>query len=176
MIIHIVAHNQQGIIGKSGPESLLWSIPEDMKLFSSLTRGTTMVMGRNTYESIGKPLPNRRTIIICSEKHHDTLHAHLAKDHPLACVTVMTIEKFREFLATPVNNNRTFVIVGGEMMYSEFKPNVVYKTLVDFEVDVNDGEQYAKYTPDLTGYFELRSDDLVSKTGLSYKVKCFVKQ
>ena len=44
--------------------SLLWHIPEDMKYFREVTRGSTVIMGRKTYESIGRPLPKRRNLVI----------------------------------------------------------------------------------------------------------------
>lgn len=49
-------------LGKDG--RLLWNIPEDMKFFRETTSGSTVVMGRKTYESIGRPLPNRRNIVL----------------------------------------------------------------------------------------------------------------
>ncbi len=59
-IIAAVADN--GAIGKDN--ALLWHISEDMKYFRSLTTGGTVIMGRKTYESIGRPLPKRRNIVI----------------------------------------------------------------------------------------------------------------
>lgn len=174
MIIHIVAHNDQNIIGKSGPESLLWSIPEDMKLFGNLTKGTTIVMGYNTFLSIGKPLPGRKTIVICSKHRHDILRKELMLEYPLEIVRLMTMEEFEEKVAT--HRHDTFVIVGGEGLYSKFIPNVVYKTVVDFPIEQGSDVQYARYTPDVSKYLMLRSDDLVSKTGVEYFVKCYVKQ
>ena len=46
--------------------ALLWNLPGDMKFFRETTRGQTVIMGRLTYESIGRPLPNRRNIVITS--------------------------------------------------------------------------------------------------------------
>lgn len=55
-------------IGKNrelgGGNSLLWSLPGDMKFFRETTRGATVIMGRLTYESIGRPLPKRRNIVV----------------------------------------------------------------------------------------------------------------
>lgn len=58
----IVAAAENDIIG--GNNQLLWHLPNDLKWFKSLTTGKTVVMGRKTYDSIGRPLPNRRNIII----------------------------------------------------------------------------------------------------------------
>lgn len=61
-VVLIVAMNQQRVIGKDG--GLPWHIPEDLKFFKRQTSGHAVIMGRKTYESVGKPLPKRRNIII----------------------------------------------------------------------------------------------------------------
>ncbi len=63
MIVSIVvAISQNHAIGKDN--KLLWYLPKDLKHFKEITTGHTVIMGRKTYESVGKPLPNRRNIII----------------------------------------------------------------------------------------------------------------
>lgn len=58
----IVAMTEKGIIGNRN--TIPWHIPDDLKTFKRLTLGNTVIMGRKTYESIGKPLPGRHNIII----------------------------------------------------------------------------------------------------------------
>lgn len=58
----IVAVAENGVIG--GSNTLLWHISEDLRRFKQLTSGHTVIMGRKTYLSIGRPLPNRRNIVI----------------------------------------------------------------------------------------------------------------
>ncbi|MDB5022788.1 MAG: dihydrofolate reductase, partial [Mucilaginibacter sp.] len=63
MIISIVvAIAENNAIGKNN--QLLWYLPADLKHFKNITTGHTVIMGRKTYDSVGKPLPNRRNIII----------------------------------------------------------------------------------------------------------------
>ncbi|MGE4159740.1 MAG: dihydrofolate reductase [Planctomycetota bacterium] len=57
-----VAVARNGVIGNKG--QLPWHLPEDLKRFKKLTLGHTVIMGRKTYESIGKPLPGRRNIVL----------------------------------------------------------------------------------------------------------------
>lgn len=64
-IICAIAENRA--IGKNN--DLLWHIPEDFKHFKNLTSGHVILMGQKTYESIGKPLPNRTTIVITNDKN-----------------------------------------------------------------------------------------------------------
>src|SRR5690606_31041421 len=58
----VVAAAENNAIGKDN--QLLWHLPNDLRFFKRTTTGHTVVMGRKTYESVGKPLPNRRHIII----------------------------------------------------------------------------------------------------------------
>jgi dihydrofolate reductase len=67
MIISLVAAaSDNNVIGKNN--ALPWRMPADMKFFKNLTMGHTVVMGRKTYESMGKPLPGRKNIIITRNK------------------------------------------------------------------------------------------------------------
>ncbi|MFD3221342.1 dihydrofolate reductase [Staphylococcus saprophyticus] len=62
----LVAHDQQRVIGLNN--QLPWHLPSDLKHVKSLTTGNTLVMGRATFESIGKPLPNRRNVVLTRNK------------------------------------------------------------------------------------------------------------
>lgn len=62
-IIVAVANNQ--VIGKDN--QLIWHLPEDLKRFKTLTTGHTIIMGRKTFESLGRILPNRKHIILCND-------------------------------------------------------------------------------------------------------------
>jgi dihydrofolate reductase len=63
MIVSIVvAISENNVIGKDN--KLLWYLPNDLKHFKEITTGHTIIMGRKTFESVGKPLPKRRNIII----------------------------------------------------------------------------------------------------------------
>lgn len=66
MIGMIAAVSQNGVIGFDG--KLPWNYPADMKYFRETTKGSTIIFGRKTFESIGKPLPKRRNIVISSQK------------------------------------------------------------------------------------------------------------
>ncbi|WP_256006934.1 MULTISPECIES: dihydrofolate reductase [Pedobacter] len=58
----VVAISENRAIGKDN--QLLWHLPKDLKHFKKITSGHTVIMGRKTYDSVGKPLPNRRNIVI----------------------------------------------------------------------------------------------------------------
>ena len=61
-IVLVLARADNGVIGKDG--GIPWRIPADMRHFKQLTMGTPMIMGRKTFESLGKPLPGRRHIVL----------------------------------------------------------------------------------------------------------------
>ena len=76
-IIIIAAVSENKVIGKDG--KLPWHIPEDMQRFRSLTLNHTVIMGRKTFESLGKPLDKRTNIVITSQKNYkaeDTIVVH----------------------------------------------------------------------------------------------------
>ncbi|MEM1175177.1 MAG: dihydrofolate reductase, partial [Pseudomonadota bacterium] len=62
LISLIVAASSNGVIGVDG--DLPWRLPDDLKRFKALTTGKPVIMGRKTWESIGRPLPNRQNIVI----------------------------------------------------------------------------------------------------------------
>jgi dihydrofolate reductase len=62
IISSIAAIAENNAIGKNN--QLLWRLPADLKHFKEITTGHTVIMGRKTFESVGKPLPNRRNIVI----------------------------------------------------------------------------------------------------------------
>ena len=67
MIYHVVAVSENGVIGKGG--KLPWHFPADLKFFKNLTTSHTVIMGRKTFDSIGKALPNRKNIVISRQAH-----------------------------------------------------------------------------------------------------------
>jgi dihydrofolate reductase len=65
----VVAYSLNKVIGNDN--KLLWKQSADLKRFKEITQGNTVIMGRKTFESIGKPLPNRRNIVISTNFQHD---------------------------------------------------------------------------------------------------------
>ncbi|MBI2622721.1 MAG: dihydrofolate reductase [Candidatus Levybacteria bacterium] len=69
MISIIAAIDEKRGLGKNN--DLLFRIPEDLKRFRRLTKGHPIIMGRKTFESIGRPLPNRTNIVITRDKNYN---------------------------------------------------------------------------------------------------------
>lgn len=113
----IAAIAREGAIGRNG--NLLCHLSEDLKRFKKLTLGHHVIMGRKTYESIGRPLPGRVNVIITRDKDFkDRIGSH-----PL-CRCVQSIEEALEAVRADKNPETTspeepFVIGGGEI-YRQF--------------------------------------------------------
>ena len=102
----IVAMSPERVIGKDG--NLPWHLPDDLKFFKKQTMGHPIVMGRKTFESIGKPLPNRQNFVLTHDPawHHDGVESI---HHP---------KELNEF---PLIDQQVFII-GGAEIYKFFLP------------------------------------------------------
>lgn len=119
----IVAIAQNRAIGKDN--QLLWHLPADLKYFRQLTTNHHIVMGRKTYESIGKPLPNRTTVIITRDTSYQAD----------GCFVVHSLEEAISFCE---NNNETeaFIIGGGEIYAQSLAvADIIYLTEVKTEIE-----------------------------------------
>jgi dihydrofolate reductase len=101
MLTIIAAVSENNALGKDN--QLLWHLPEDFKRFKTLTSGHYIIMGRKTFESFPKPLPNRTHIIITRQIDYQA---------PDGCVVVSSLEKAMELCPA---NEEAFVIGGGEI-------------------------------------------------------------
>lgn len=102
----VVAMTADRVIGKGG--ALPWHLPEDLKFFKRTTSGHPIVMGRKTYESIGRPLPKRRNIV-------------LTRDRSWSAEGVEVIHTPEALLTLPGLEGRVFII-GGAEIYRAFTP------------------------------------------------------
>ena len=143
MINIIVAMSKNRVIGNAN--TLIWHLPEDLKRFKQLTTGNTIVMGRKTYESIGRPLPNRRSIIITRDTNYKVD----------GCEVVNSLEE-----ALELSNNNCFIIGGGEIYRQAMdKADRIYLTRInkDFEGDTTFPEIREWYESDCQ---EFNNDEL----------------
>ena len=105
-IIAAIAEN--GVIGLHG--NLPWQIPEDLKYFKKITMGAAIIMGRKTFESIGKPLPGRTNIVITRNQNFIFENADIAYDLE-SSIKIANRESFK-------NNINEMFIIGGAQIYS----------------------------------------------------------
>ena len=118
----VVAISENNAIGKDN--QLLWYLPADLKHFKNITTGHTVIMGRKTFDSVGKPLPNRRNIII-------TRHVM----HIEGCEVVSSIDAA---LALCADEEEVFIVGGAEIYKQSIHlTDRIYLTIVHkkFEAD-----------------------------------------
>lgn len=123
----IVAIAKNNVIGKNN--TLIWHIPEDLKHFKRTTLGKPIIMGRKSFESIGKPLPGRTNIIISrsykpSENNEDTILQHAP--------SIESAIDLAKSIAERDGQNEVF-ITGGGQIYTETLPYIerLYITILD---------------------------------------------
>ena len=132
MIKLIVAISTNRCIGKDN--TLIWKLPSDLKRFKQITSGHTVVMGRKTFQSIGKPLPNRRNIIITRDS------GFIAE----GCEVVNSIEE-----ALLLSSEDCFIIGGSEIYKQTISiADKIYLTLVHGEF------QGDSFFPEIEGYWK----------------------
>jgi dihydrofolate reductase len=129
LISHVVACGWNFVIGKDN--QLLWKIPQDLKFFKNLTSGHCILMGRKTYESIGRPLPNRTNIVVSTSKPKG--------ETPDGVIFVENIEE--GVLVARMQKETELFIIGGGTIYKQTKELVdkVYLTLID---DIYEGDTF----------------------------------
>ena len=128
----IAAMSQNRVIGRNG--ALPWHLPADLARFKSITTGHTVIMGRKTFESVGQPLPNRRTIVIT--RNNDYQGAGVVIAHSLD-----------EALDHAVREDEIFIL-GGEAVYRIALPRAdrLYLTIV--HTTIHGDTHFPSFDPD----------------------------
>ncbi len=135
----IVAMSKNRVIGKDN--KMPWHLSNDLKNFKKITIGKTIVMGRLTYDSIGKPLPERKNIVLSRN---------------LIDSNVFIFDNFEEVLNFTKDEDEVFII-GGQDIYSQTidKVNKLYLTTIDANIEGD------KYFPeiDISKWKKIRSEN-----------------
>ena len=123
MIALIVARSKNNVIGKDG--RIPWFIKGELKQFKDLTTGHVVIMGRRSYEEIGRPLPNRKNIVVSNTK-------------TFSGENLVTVGSLKE--AIEISRGEDIFVGGGFRLFEEVLPivDVMYITEVDTIVDGGD--------------------------------------
>lgn len=123
MLSIIVAVARNNVIGKDN--KLIWKLPNDLKRFREITTGKTIIMGRKTFESLGRVLPNRKHIVLTRNKNWKYENENVEIVH--------SIEDLKKYIES---KEESFVI-GGEAIYKMLMPYTtkMYVTEIDEEFD-----------------------------------------
>lgn len=150
---HVVAYDNKRCIGKDN--RLAWHIPEDLKHFKTITTGGVVVMGRKTFESMGKPLPNRINWVITKDVHWTAEGVKVAH----------SLEQALSFASDDVLacDKKTLFVIGGGEIFAQTLPimDKLYITCVDLDVGGD------TFYPALTDDFCLMDSQVkVSQSGI----------
>lgn len=127
MLSIIVAKASNNVIGKNN--TLIWHLPEDLKRFKELTTGHTIIMGRRTFESLGRILPNRKHVILCND-----MKMNVEDERIEILDDISKLDKY-------INSDEENFVIGGATIYRLLMPyaNKMYITEIEeeFEGDVS---------------------------------------
>ena len=150
----IVAMANDRVIGRGN--QMPWHLPADLKHFKSVTLGKPVIMGRRTFESIGRPLPGRQNIVITrnSDWHQDGVEI------------VSGLEAALEL----VSSYEEVMIIGGGQLYKQSLPMADKLYLTHIELAVPDADTwFPDYQPDLWSYDEIMSCEPDEKNPYFYR-------
>lgn len=145
----IVAMSRNRVIGMDN--RLPWNLPEDLKRFKALTTGHVIVMGRKTYDSIGKPLPNRENRVVTRQENYSLrgarVFASLADALTAPIETAPAGSGQSESGAAPVLTFDEIFVIGGAEIYKQALPlaDRIYLTVIDKDYEGD------AFFPDLSG-------------------------
>jgi dihydrofolate reductase len=145
----IVARASNGVIGKDN--QLPWHLPADLKYFKAVTMGKPIVMGRKTFQSIGRPLPGRQNIVVTRNPDFDS--------------NGITVVHSVEAAIAAANQVAEIMLIGGTELYKLSLPLVDRIYLTEIHQDF-DGDAHF---PLLNSQWqEISREDHVSEAGLGY--------
>ncbi|MGO3237821.1 MAG: dihydrofolate reductase [Psychroflexus halocasei] len=127
-LISIAAIAENNAIGKDN--TLMWHLPNDFKHFKKTTSGHYIIMGRKTFESFPKPLPNRTHVIITRQEDYQTDDSHIVVD---------SLEK--AINAVPTQEEKAYIIGGGEI-YKQAMEKVDELEITRVHADFDDAETF----------------------------------
>ena len=132
----IVAIGKNREIGKGN--KLLWHIPEDLKNFKKITTGKTVIMGRKNFESIGRPLPNRKNIVLSKNGDKKSFEQK----------GIELYQNLENLISDYKNSEEEIFIIGGEQIYREFMQKGLINRLYISYIEFSDSEADA-YFPEI---------------------------
>jgi dihydrofolate reductase len=123
MLSIIAAIANRNVLGKDN--KLIWHLPEDLKRFKSITSGKTIIMGRKTFESLGRVLPNRKHIILS----HDTNFTYDDENVQI----VNDVEALKDY----IESGEEHFVIGGATIYKLLIPytSKMYITKIDYDFE-----------------------------------------
>lgn len=162
MLSIIVAVAKNNAIGKDN--KLLWHLPEDLKRFKKLTMNKNIIMGRRTFESLGRVLPNRKHIILCND-----MNLNIDDENVSVLDDISKLDNY-------INSKEENFVIGGGTIYKLLMPYVskLYITHIDENFD---GDVYFPKI-DLNIWKKISEEDGVTneENPYSYKYVTYIRK
>ncbi len=150
----IVAVANNNVIGINN--SLPWHLPEDLKRFRALTTGHHIIMGRKTYESLGRLLPNRTTVIVTRNKNYQVEGALVA--HSLEAAIALCQEDNEPFLIGGAELYQSGIVLANKLYLTQVNANVAGDA---FFADINPNDWHLSEKKDHIAACGLEYSDLI---------------
>ena len=154
MLSIIVAKAKNNIIGKEN--KLIWSLPADLKHFKELTTGHTIIMGRKTFESLGRVLPNRRHIVFSQNPDFKVNDENVKVVH-----SMLEIQEYIE------DKEENFVI-GGAMIYNLLMPYVTKMYVTEINEEFEGDAFFPRINPEVWKETDRKKGIKDDKNNLDY--------
>ena len=155
MLSIIVAKAKNNTIGKDN--KLLWNIPDDLKRFKELTTNHNIIMGRKTFESIGRILPNRKHIVFSQNPDFKVNNENVEIVH-----SMLQIQQYIE------DENENFVI-GGAMIYNLLMPYVTKMYVTEIDKDFEGDTFFPRINSDIWEEISREEGPEDSKNNFKYE-------
>ena len=144
-LIAVAAMSSNRVIGRCG--QLPWHLPEDLKFFKELTSGHPVIMGRRTFESIGRPLPNRHNVVI-------------SKSLDSAPEGTSLISSIEDLDAPELRLNGKVFVIGGAQVYACLMPRIDERYL-SYIYEEHEGEtKFPDFEEGFADFSLIRTHDL----------------
>lgn len=131
-VVHVAAYARNRVIG-NGPD-IPWKLPGEQAQFKELTWGHTLLMGRTTFDSIGRPLPGRTTIV-------------LTRDPTWAHQGVLVAHSLDEALAFAAQQPGDLMVAGGAEVYAALMPHATHQVLTEVDLEPEGDVLYPELVP-----------------------------
>ena len=153
MLSIIVARSKNNIIGKE--DKMPWNIPEDLNRFRSLTMNKTIIMGRKTYESLGRMLENRNHVIFTNNPNFEVENAEI----------VTSVEDIKKY----IDSDEECFVIGGSMIYHLLMPYVTKMYITEIDKDYEGDAFFPKIDNEIWEVKRITPGKECEQIGINYK-------
>ncbi|TIC85575.1 dihydrofolate reductase [Nocardioides sp. GY 10127] len=158
-VVLVAAVARNGVIGH-GPD-IPWSLPGEQRTFKELTLGHTLLMGRTTYESIGRPLPGRTTVVLTRDEGWTPPPAPRSEE-------VLVVHDVQAALDAAAGTPGELMVAGGAAVYAALLPHADAQVLTEVPLEPVGDVRYPSWPPG-EGWSETRREPFDGFTRVTYE-------